>query len=90
MSANGAILEPKFHPFIHLGLSWPKSLFIGIDRRTITISVSVAVFPLCLWVVLCILSDTNSQHDNSTIVPLFNLYLKPNLFQDSVAVQPLN
>ena len=34
MSANGRILEPKIHPFIHFGFFfWPKSLLMGIDRK---------------------------------------------------------
>ena len=30
MSANGPIPEPKIHPFIHLGLSWPKLLLLAL------------------------------------------------------------
>ena len=33
MSANGPILKPSPHPFTHLGLSWPKSLIIGIGQK---------------------------------------------------------
>ena len=32
MSSNGPILQPKIQSFIHLGLSWPKSLILGTDQ----------------------------------------------------------
>ena len=32
MSSNRPILEPKIQTFVHLGLSWPKPLRLGVDR----------------------------------------------------------
>ena len=33
MISNGPILESKFHSFIHLGLNWPKSRFLGTNQN---------------------------------------------------------
>ena len=33
MSSNEPTVESIIHPFISLGLGWPKTLLIGIDQR---------------------------------------------------------